>query len=143
MLSFIKGLEHHYEEKQGFKEPETIPEGERVNILIRLIGSLKAKGLENDSIMAAVCSENKNKCIPVLTDQELEKEVFPALNRDWKATNNYTTTAVQGKIVKKDSFSLEMMSMEDVEEKAPEWLIAGYVPRHQIKPGIFKGLHLT
>ncbi|RGV96539.1 hypothetical protein DWV97_08045 [Ruminococcus sp. AF14-10] len=132
VLSFIKGLEHHYEEKQGFKEPETIPEGERVNILIRLIGSLKAKGLENDSIMAAVCSENKNKCIPVLTDQELEKEVFPALNRDWKATNNYTTTAVQGKIVKKDSFSLEMMSMEDVEEKAPEWLIAGYVPRHQI-----------
>lgn len=47
--------------------------------LIRLVGSLKAKGLENDSIMAAVKAENEAKCIPPLSDHELTKEVFPAL----------------------------------------------------------------
>ena len=129
---FIKGPEPLHEESQSFREPEKIPSGERVSTLIRLIGSLKAKGLENDSIMAAVQAENEAKCVPPLSDQELTKEVFPALKRDWEAERSYTTTTEHGKVTPKVIHSLNMLSMDNVEEKTPEWLIAGYIPRHQI-----------
>ena len=70
--------------------PETIPEGGRVSSLIALIGSLRNKGLGDGAIIAAVRAENTDRCIPPLTDGELQKEVFPALKRDWKPTKPYT-----------------------------------------------------
>ena len=129
---FINGPEPQREESQNFHEPEKIPSGKRVSSLIRLVGSLKAKGLENDSIMAAVKAENEAKCIPPLSDQELTKEVFLALKRGWKTERSYTTTTEHGKVTPKAVHSLDMLSINDVEEKTPEWLISGYIPRHQI-----------
>ena len=129
---FINGPEPQREESQNFHEPEKIPSGKRVSSLIRLVGSLKAKGLENDSIMAAVKAENEAKCIPPLSDHELTKEVFPALKRGWKTERSYTTTTEHGKVTPKAVHSLDMLSINDVEEKTPEWLISGYIPRHQI-----------
>lgn len=129
---FINGPEPQREESQNFHEPEKIPSGKRVSSLIRLVGSLKAKGLENDSIMAAVKAENEAKCIPPLSDHELTKEVFPALKRGWKTERSYTTTTEYGKVTPKAVHSLDMLSINDVEEKTPEWLISGYIPRHQI-----------
>ena len=129
---FINGPEPQREESQNFHELEKIPSGKRVSSLIRLVGSLKAKGLENDSIMAAVKAENEAKCIPPLSDHELTKEVFPALKRGWKTERSYTTTTEHGKVTPKAVHSLDMLSINDVEEKTPEWLISGYIPRHQI-----------
>lgn len=129
---FINGPEPQREESQNFHEPEKIPSGERVSSLIRLVGSLKAKGLENDSIMAVVKAENEAKCIPPLLDHELTKEVFPALKRGWKTERSYTTTTEHGKVTPKAVHRLDMLSINDVEEKIPEWLISGYIPRHQI-----------
>lgn len=129
---FINGPEPQRKESQNFHEPEKIPSGKRVSSLIRLVGSLKAKGLENDSIMAAVKAENEAKCIPPLSDHELTKEVFPALKRGWKTERSYTTTTEHGKVTPKAVHSLDMLSINDVEEKTPEWLISGYIPRHQI-----------
>lgn len=129
---FINGPEPQREESQNFHEPEKIPSGKRVSSLIRLVGSLKAKGLENDSIMAAVKAENEAKCIPPLSDQELTKEVFLALKRGWKTERSYITTTEHGKVTPKAVHSLDMLSINDVEEKTPEWLISGYIPRHQI-----------
>lgn len=123
--------------KQSFSMPDTIPEGQRTSALVSLIGSLKAKGLDNDAIKAAVMAENEKKCNPPLTDRELEKTVFPALKREWEATAPYTervrTTTRDGVVVPAEKCkNLNMTSMDAAEEKEPDWLITDYVPRYQI-----------
>lgn len=99
---------------------------------MRLIGSLKAKGLDNEAIRAAVSAENEKKCVPPLTDQELDKTVFPALKRGWEATAPYKAVPDKGKFRQQKSHSLEMVAMENAEEKEPDWLITNYTPRYQI-----------
>lgn len=77
------------EEKPGFQMQEAIPEGERHKALIALIGSEKARGIGDSAIRNLVRSENQEKCKPPLTDEELEKEIFPALSRGWEASAPY------------------------------------------------------
>ena len=80
-------------------------------------------------------AENEAKCVPPLTDQELKKEVFPALTRYQKGTAPYTATYNH----KTRSFQpiikngpVNLVSMDTVEEKEPEWLVTDYIPRGQI-----------
>lgn len=119
------------EGKRAFSSPETIPEGERTNTLIKLIGSLRAKSLADEAIIAAVQAENQRKCVPPLTEQELEKTVFPALNRNWKVERPYAA-AERMKPPPQTMSNLEMVSMDKAEEKTPEWLITDYLPKRQI-----------
>lgn len=74
---------------QPFEVPDQIPEGERTNTLMRLLCSQQAKGLSDEAIRAAIRAENEAKCSPPLTDEELEKTVFPALKRYQKGTAPY------------------------------------------------------
>lgn len=76
-------------DKKTFKLQEQIPEGKRTESLVKLVCSQQAKGLSDEAIRAAVRAENEAKCIPPLSDQELEKEVFPALCRYEKGTAPY------------------------------------------------------
>ena len=87
--------------REAAPKGDAIPEGQRTNALIRLIGSLKAKGLSNEAIEAAVTAENNSCCNPPLTDQELIHQVFPAIYRGWETERPYyrTTTNVDGAIV--------------------------------------------
>ena len=132
VVNFLLGPVPAGWEKQTFTAPETIPEGERTSTMIRLIGSLKAKGLDDEAIKAAVGAENEKKCAPPLTDQELEKTVFPALMRGWQAEKPYTAVCDGGKFRQQKNHSLEMVAMDTAEEKAPDWLILEYMPRFQI-----------
>lgn len=80
-------------------------------------------------------AENEAKCVPPLTDQELKKEVFPALTRYQKGTAPYTATYDHKTrsfqpIIKKGLVNL--VSMDTVKEKEPEWLVTDYIPRGQI-----------
>ena len=77
------------EKKERFSVPDTIPKGARTSALVQLIGSLKARGLGDAAIWAAVEEENQNKCNPPLTDQELKREVKPALERGWEPVKPY------------------------------------------------------
>ena len=77
------------EHKTNFKVPELIPEGKRVDTIVRLIASLRTKGLDDDAIKAAVRVENEKRCNPPLKEKELEKAVFPALKRDWQVNSPY------------------------------------------------------
>ena len=77
--------------KPAFHVGETIMEGERTNTLVKLVCSQQAKGLSDEAIRAAVRAENEAKCIPPLTDEELEREVFPVLARYQKGTAPYNT----------------------------------------------------
>lgn len=69
------------QEKEPYKVPETIPEGCRTSALVALAGSLIGKGLSPDAAAAAIREENALRCNPPLTDEDLMREVFPALTR--------------------------------------------------------------
>ena len=88
---FLKGEKQRRdsEHKTNFKVPELIPEGKRVDTIVRLIASLRTKGLDDDAIKAAVRVENEKRCNPPLKEKELEKAVFPALKRDWQGNSHY------------------------------------------------------
>lgn len=92
VINFLMGPEPENWDRQTFTAPETIPDGQRHSVLISLIGSLKSKGLDDETIRIAVRSENDRKCLPPLTDQELEKTIFPALKRGWETTAPYYKT---------------------------------------------------
>ena len=125
---FIKGPKK--EQQQYLHQPEMIPEGQRVSTLVSLIGSQRAKGLGDAAIRAAVQAENEEKCSPPLTDQELEKEVFPALKRDWLPDHPYTVTVgPDRKTHTAKPFNFYVEKAGDVIVKTPEWLIPGYIPK--------------
>jgi len=77
------------EGQQSFYMPDKLPEGQRTSGLISLIGSQRSRGLSEEAIRAAVKAENEARCEPPLTDEELEREIFPALTRGWKADHPY------------------------------------------------------
>lgn len=67
-----------------------IPEGQRTSSLFKALSSLQAKGLTDEAIKAAIRAENANRCVPPLSEYELDTEIFPALKRYPKATAPYT-----------------------------------------------------
>lgn len=77
---------------QSYTVPEAILEGQRTAAMIQLAGSLIGKGLSPSAAEAAIREENEQVCNPPLTEEELQREVFPALRRDkWKdSTAPYT-----------------------------------------------------
>lgn len=109
---------------------EVIPEGTRTTALVSLIGSLKSRGMDNEAIRAAIIVENERKCQPPLTENELEKTVFPAISRGWMATHPYATAGRKPHPVKSFDFNVE--KARDVIIKEPEWLIPGYIPKYGI-----------
>lgn len=89
LADLVKANTAPAQEKPRFEMPETILSGSRVQAMISLIGKLRGAGLSEDAIRGAVETENAERCNPPLTSRELEKEVFPALRRDWKASRPY------------------------------------------------------
>lgn len=67
--------------KTGPISGDPIPEGQRVSTLVSLIGSLKHANLSDDAIRSAIRTENEARCTPPLSDEDLEREVFPAVRR--------------------------------------------------------------
>lgn len=135
VFDFLVGPVSREPEPILFELPEQIPDGQRTTAMVKLVCSQQAKGLSDEAIRAAVRAENEAKCVPPLTDQELEREVFPALTRYQKGTAPYTATYNHKTrsfqpIIKKGPVNL--VSMDTVEEKEPEWLVTDYIPRGQI-----------
>lgn len=78
------------DERAVSDNPAVFPEGERTDSLIRLVGTLIDRGLSPEATKAAVIEENRLKCVPPLDDEELEREVFPAItDRGWVPTKPY------------------------------------------------------
>lgn len=110
-----------------FTVPDTIDQGARVSTLVSLIGSLRNKGLSDESICQAIKSENDTRCNPPLTSKELDSMVFPALSRNWKPESPYFTT--EEPVADSD---LEIPLLSSIQERSVEWLIPGYLPKGQI-----------
>ena len=97
VADLLNGTVSKKQEKQDFPPMEKIPEGCRTDAMVRLVGRLKGDGLADESIRAAVRSENEKLCVPPLTERELEKTVFPALSRGWQAERPYAAVTDNGK----------------------------------------------
>lgn len=61
--------------------PPEIMEGGRHEPLIKLIGSMNRYGCDDETIIQAVISENEKKCKPPLSEEEMEREIIPAVYR--------------------------------------------------------------
>lgn len=81
-------------QRATYRGNETISEGGRTAALVSLEGSLLNLNLTAEAIEAAVREENDRKCDPPLTDEELEKNVFPFLRRGIIPTGDYADTIV-------------------------------------------------
>jgi len=64
--------------KERYRAPDIIPEGRRNTELHRMACSLRARGLSQAGILAAVIAENLERCTPPLDDDELETIVNSA-----------------------------------------------------------------
>lgn len=126
-------------EKKRFQMDDIIPEGERVSSLVRLIGREKAGGVDDDSIRVLVCEINRKRCNPPLTEQELAREVFPALKRNWKVERPFTAVNDNGGYRQLKNHKTTMVDMQSAEEEEPEWLIEGHMPRYQVSAMVGDG----
>lgn len=61
--------------------PDQIAEGGRVNALISQIGKLKHTFLSDDEIRSYITALNATICDPPLSEEELQREVWPAIRR--------------------------------------------------------------
>lgn len=52
--------------------PEVFGQGERNNLIFKLAASLRARGLSDSALLAALLAENKTRCKPPLDDKEVE-----------------------------------------------------------------------
>lgn len=69
----------HTATQETFKLPDKIRAGKRNDTIYRLACSMQSKGASDEAILAACSSENKARCTPPLTDDEVEKLVGSAL----------------------------------------------------------------
>lgn len=122
---------------QAFSLPETIPEGGRTDAMVRLIGLLKRGGLDDEAIRAAVRAENEAKCVPPLTDSELEKTVFPALTRGWKAERPYTGQGIQ--IQGMDLLDFQKINKNGTPYDILDNKIAEYITQERLKMFVLNG----
>lgn len=137
VINFLLGPVPENWERKPLELPDQIPDGERTTAMVKLVCSQQAKGLSDEAIRAAVRAENEQKCIPPLTDQELEKEVFPALKRYQKGTAPY-----QGKDFSRRSNwnaqapgenpGLTVICLDDIEEQEIEWIWKPRIPKAKI-----------
>lgn len=92
VMQFIRdcrpnGSEYRQSTRRGeggerkMKLPEEIPDGGRHEALVSVIGTLNILGVSDEAIEALVRHENEEKCNPPLDEDELQKEIFPAIYR--------------------------------------------------------------
>lgn len=104
-----------------------IGEGARNDTLYRAACSMVAKGFSKDAITAAISAENEEKCVPPLAYNEVETIVASAYKHP-NGTSAYTSKSNNAT----QNLGTNLVSLSEVEEKEPEWLIEGYIPRREI-----------
>lgn len=94
VYDFIDFVRPPKKENITYSVPEIIPEGNRDNAIFRLACSLQSKGLSDEAILAAARVENETRCVPPLSDKEVEQKVKSALKYQ-KSTAPYDGQAVK------------------------------------------------
>ena len=111
-------------EPKAPSEAELIPQGQRTDYLISQCGALQDGTKSKETIKELIAVINQNQLETPLTDTELEKEVYPCLDR-FKAHPPKTISTEQMAIAK----GVNLVSFEQLHYKTIEWLIPGYIPK--------------
>ena len=117
-----------------YKDRKEHRKGERVKALMMLQGHLKNLNVSPEAIKAAVREENELKCIPPLTEEELQKTIFPFADRDIPPEYDYSesvapATALDDGITEDE---LEMPTLDLIPKRKAEWFESGYIPAKAI-----------
>lgn len=116
----------HLKENKQFKPlvmNEEIESGTRNDTLFKLACSLQSKGLSDNAILNAVWQENNDKCNPPLEKEEVKRICSSAITYS-KGDNNYKELA--------KNLDLDIVSMDEIDEKEAQWLIYNYIPKGAI-----------
>lgn len=107
---------------QSSQDLDMVPEGERTDYLVRAISRHTFKGnmVDDEAIKAMIRNINENKCVPPLSEEELEREVFPSINN----FDEYEREDIPKEV--------SLVSMADVQPRSIEWLIPGWIPKGKI-----------
>lgn len=107
---------------QATQDLAIVPEGGRTDYLVKAIGRHTFKGnmVDDEAIKAMIRNTNENKCVPPLSEEELESEVFPSINN----FDEYEREDIPKEV--------SLVSMADVQPKPIEWLIPGWIPKGKI-----------
>lgn len=126
-LGFLSGEnEKTVTAPQTFRiEGPVIPEGSRNRTLFELACSLRAKGLPESAIWAALTTTNAERCTPPLDGEELETTFRSAMRYEPgmmkitpSAKSDFSTPPARGKVI----------CLEDVQAEAVNWLWYPYIP---------------
>lgn len=113
-----------------FTVGERIREGERNATLFRLARSLKAKGLSEATILAAMQTENQAKCAPPLPDAEIERIAANAFGQadrpDFERNGNGNSEEQRQKGPERFSEQVECLLQEP--DSPIEWAVADLWP---------------
>lgn len=120
VYKFLNGSLENNSNSPLHMEDEII-QGQRNDTLFKLACSLQSKGLDDNAILSAMWQENKAKCNPPLSQDEIKVIYQSVRDRYAKGTSPYKEP--------KKKLSLEMTSMADVEEKEAQWLIPKFIPK--------------
>lgn len=117
LLNYEKNIPY-----ERVSDTQKIKEGDRTTYLVSVIGQQKFKGnkLSKECIKDLIRNINTKECIPPLSENELENEVFPAINN----LKTYER--------KEQPKKVSLISMNDIKTKAIEWLIPGWIPKGKI-----------
>lgn len=123
VYGFLSGLVENKSDTPLHMEDE-ITQGQRNDMLFKLASSLQSKGLADKAILNALWQENKAKCNPPLTKEEVKAICQSVTDRYNKGTSTYQENT--------KNLSTKMISMADVEEREQEWLIRDFIPKGTI-----------
>ena len=132
--------------------PDKVSEGTRNDTLFKIACSFQGRGLADSTIIAAVKSENQNRCVPPLDDIEVEKIVESALRLPKGSMNITNRLAPKAKqyitlekkptakkdnngnpiMVNKQSINNVVTVLQEDEELAGKirYDVIGYVPKY-------------
>lgn len=82
-----------HQKAEDLKTDGLVLKGARQGYLMVLVGKMINAGISDAAIEAAVRAENEAVCDPPMSDAELEKEIFPALRREWQR-GDYTDSVL-------------------------------------------------
>ena len=103
----------------------TVNEGERTSYLVSIIGQQNFKGnkINKEHLKSMIREVNQTDCNPPLTDQELEKEVFPAIDNLMPYEKKSKQESPPQKLILMSGQQLQELEMPPL-----EWLVDDYLP---------------
>ncbi len=102
-------------QSKSTETPDVIPSGQRNNVLTSLAGTMRKRGMSEESIAAALQSENLKRCRPPLDESEVSTIARSVAQYDPEKASGKTSAPI-------------IIRMSDVAPQDVHWLWEPYIP---------------